>query len=582
MPTGALIFSLLRARAGVAALYIAVLALSVLFVTWYVRQEEYIYFWDFSNYHRAYQTLRSLATADPLGALRLLLSSVRHYDYNYLAPVFLMPAGAAFGSHRLGYILAVTVTFAVPTLLVASLLLERVAPRGAQSASQPGLGKVVAVATVGLLPQFWLPVLVGYLDVAGVGLVFGILLLYFSTSQDLRKRILIGLLLTALVLIRRWYSYWAVGFIFATLVRGVLLALRDHGSFASRLRVALRDPVTIGVTASAALFIISTPVAFRWLLTDYGYWHSAYRSDLPLIGSLEQLHRYFGPFAIAGALLGLAVGVATPQLREMSWLLITQFAATFWLFTRTQDFGWHHYYLVVVTIVLFFGLAARWMLSLLKTRWLQTLFVVSLVAVSLSNFLPVFHPGLGGLAKMFPQVRRYPQRRTDMSELRRLVHMLETLTRDSDAPVYVLASGLTLNDEIVRNACYELGSFERLGSRILDTHHVDKLGGFPYRFFSARFVVVSDPIDYHLRPKDQRIVGLFAEAVLKGRGIGASFTRLPFEFRLERERKVYIYSRNGKFETSQVKELVDLFTQFYPGNRRFEVTPELIRDMTAR
>lgn len=55
----------------------------------------------------------------------------------------------------------------------------------------------------------------------------------------------------------------------------------------------------------------------------------------------------------------------------------------------------------------------------------------------------------------------------------------------------------------------------------------------PKQFLSATHVVVADPVQFHLRPEDQRVVGILGEDILSGKGIGASFERLPYEFSLD-------------------------------------------------
>jgi len=100
--------------------------------------------------------------------------------------------------------------------------------------------------------------------------------------------------------------------------------------------------------------------------------------------------------------------------------------------------------------------------------------------------------------------------------------------------------------------------------KIFSTNDVDKRDGFPQQFLTAQYVIVADPIQYHLNSYDQRIVGVPAELVLKGEGIGASFEKLPYEFNLDENVKAYIYKKIKPFTNLDLEALSKLFKDYYP------------------
>ena len=119
-------------------------------------------------------------------------------------------------------------------------------------------------------------------------------------------------------------------------------------------------------------------------------------------------------------------------------------------------------------------------------------------------------------------------------------------------------------------------------NRLLVTHDVDKRDGFPWQFFQARYVVVTNPVGYHLAPENQRVVGLLAEELLRGEKLGQAYERLPFEFPLESGGKVYIYKKAKAFMAEDLQDISNIFVALYPDYRdKFEMRPEMIQALSS-
>src|SRR5262249_16141403 len=183
----------------------------------------------------------------------------------------------------------------------------------------------------------------------------------------------------------------------------------------------------------------------------------------------------------------------------------------------------------------------------------------------------------------FPQLRSYPLKRNDLDQVYSLLHALNDLTRDSDDKIYILASSMALNASIVLSGCRELEpSLADLERKVMTTHDVDKRDGFPLQFFKARYVVVTNPVGYHLAPENQRVVGLLAEELIRGERLGPSYEQLPFEFMLEDDSRAYIYKRDKNFRAEDLRRISDNFVELYPEYReRFEIRPETIQELSG-
>jgi hypothetical protein len=165
--------------------------------------------------------------------------------------------------------------------------------------------------------------------------------------------------------------------------------------------------------------------------------------------------------------------------------------------------------------------------------------------------------------------------RNDANEIDRMLTTLEELANAQGDRVYVLASSDTFNCSILLNAYLTLNRYENIDHYIKWTHDVDKRDGFPQKFLKAKYVLVGVPIQYHLKPADQRVIGIPAELILSRKGIGTSFHKLPYEFTLDGGVKVYIYEKIKPFSDADIESLSSMFKKYYPDRKKiYEIKNE--------
>jgi hypothetical protein len=81
---------------------------------------------------------------------------------------------------------------------------------------------------------------------------------------------------------------------------------------------------------------------------------------------------------------------------------------------------------------------------------------------------------------------------------------------------------------------------------------------------NAEYVLVAVPIQYHLRPEDQRVVGLPAQALLMRRNIGKAFERLPESFVLDDDVTVYVFRKVSPITKEELSDLEGECERVYP------------------
>lgn len=568
----------LRGYGGAVTAFFGLAVLANAFVVYYVAQERYVYYWDNSHYWHRYRDLTALLAEHPLATLDSLIDSVRRDDYNSLPVLPLVPWGWLFGTGRLPYILAITNIYLLPAVLVMGLLVRRLFHP--HSSRRPFVPFLLAITSLFLFHMLWVAVLRGFPDVVGIVLIGGILLLHLTeplAEQGLDRLVATGLLLCLLVLLRRWYAFWVVAFFLALAVARGLDIYQRYGIAWEHYRTPVRNAAIIGLTFTLVLFGLATPFALRAMHTDYSDIYSAYRFNNSLIEVVRDVARKFGWVEIVVGLAGLAWLTVREETRVAGSFLFVQFCMIFVLFGRTQVFGVQHVYLLIPGIAVGIASVVISLWERMATGLWRATSVGCVFAMLAVSSLTAFASGAVSIAEhlsgLFPSTRFYPPFRNDIGVLENLLDSVVALELKQPGDIYVLASSGILNSHILQNAC-RLGPRPRsFCDRILNTHDVDKRDGFPRQFLQATYLVAASPTQYHLRPDDQRVVGVLARDVIGGSGIGASFRRLPGEFTLDDGVTVRIYAKVRPFKRADLNALEDEFNGYYPGRARLFSVP---------
>jgi len=537
----------------------------------YVSHERYIYFWDSANYFNYFSELGHKLTVMPLNAIDGIFVSIRKADYNLSGVVPILPFYYVFGPGRMSYIGAIAVTYVFPLILFFPFLMRTIEGRRSKESGRDVLLFVLLTLSIALMPQMWVPVFLGYIDVAGVLIIFCIFYLYFRVEfnlQPTRWLVAIGGLLSLLVIVRRWYAYWVVGFFLAVTVQHAFeMAASDNRKKSGR--IFLKNIAVVGLTSGLTFFVLATQIGIRMLKTNYADIYSAYKSEGGFSVQIVRFVDHFGWFALTLVAAGIVAGFALKPLRKQTLFLTVLFATTLLIFLRTQDLDYQHYNWI---IPIFAGFAGIFLVELYK--WLQRPvwragIVAAFVLLWAANFAVVFVPKaeqpLAPAKILLSTTRLPPKVRNDVAEIERLLTTLNTELRSPDSKAYILSSSLSLNSGLLHTASYAFGPELRpVRQNLLQTNNVDKRDGFPFQMYSADLVVVADPVGYHLRPEDQKVVGILAGYILSGTSIGAAYTRLPYEFKLDEGYRVYLYRKNRGFQPDELMQVSDQFVALYP------------------
>ena len=93
---------------------------------------------------------------------------------------------------------------------------------------------------------------------------------------------------------------------------------------------------------------------------------------------------------------------------------------------------------------------------------------------------------------------------------------------------------------------------------------MEKRDGFSWAAVECDYLIVADPIQYHLGEENQHLVTVLARPVLEGTGIGAAYRRLDVSFPLQDGVTVYVYERTRDIAPEEYRAISAELTALYP------------------
>ena len=498
-----------------------------------------IYYWD-SNIYWNSSTLLAGQPLD-LAQVRLVLESVITSEYNYLLSWPISLVMRVLGTGRYVYNFVIANLYVLPALAGMLALGRRVRCGG--------------VLLVCATPMLLYTALTGFVDVAAAGAGIWAFVIYTDERRPQGARgILTGALLTLVFLLRRYFFFFTVSFGLAALLA---LAVR-RSQWKSFVALCASGAV-------CSLFFGQSFLVSQVLGGSYFDTYSAYNQGRWV--DAVMLCRYFGWILMVAALAAVVWALLRrPKARYAALLTLVQPVLCLFLFTRVQSHGQQHLllYLPALCAALALGLEA-----LPQTRpakigvWALSLCVLG------SSFLPREQPSspqeITTLSPL-PTFTYVPPQREDIAQLVALRVYVDSLSAEEPRTAAIISSSFTFNSSIYDTTLRSVGIPEPESPKTSITYFatVDKRDGFSWNALTADYLIVADPVQYHLGADNQHLVTVLAQPVLEGTGIGTAYERLDVSFHLQDGVTVYIYRRTRDITAEEYRAISDELTALYP------------------
>ena len=484
------------------AVLVGLWAAAVLYFYWTLGSRTFLYHWDYVNYIlKQYHAEAAFAQSTGAG-FRFLLDSITE-DYTNFITLFTEFPFCLSGKTGDDY--AFCQVFSVlPSLLVLLAGLTVKVGRMLRVKNRFWYF-LIGFSWCATFPFVRMSAVLGQPDWFGLIFAFMLMLLtldYRFDGIDLPRYLLIFAATAGIILTRRWYLYFVVGYCFAYVlmlaVSSIRLAQDGQPSRAVHRMVRL---VAFGLCAAGAMVLLLLPMVRKILSFDYAGRYSYYNfGGITLELAAQTLRIGLLNFILIGLGLWFA---AKRRLPALPCLAGAELLTSLVLFTRVQNTGSHQMLLFVPGWLLLFLVGSAALADGLKKHtavklcyWGFTMvFAVSvrcspLTTVALPGFV-VDHFPLKAVSE-FVRLDRLTYDRTDAAQIQRVDDWIDAhCDAEKGEFAYMIPHDMLYNSDIFQYAALpdiQLQDKLAAGISIPGTHE------FPVRFFEAKYVLTAEPL----------------------------------------------------------------------------------------
>lgn len=484
------------------AVLVGLWAAAVLYFYWTLGSRTFLYHWDYVNYIlKQYHAEAAFAQSTGAG-FRFLLDSITE-DYTNFITLFTEFPFCLSGKTGDDY--AFCQVFSVlPSLLVLLAGLTVKVGRMLRVKNRFWYF-LIGFSWCATFPFVRMSAVLGQPDWFGLIFAFMLMLLtldYRFDGIDLPRYLLIFAATAGVILTRRWYLYFVVGYCFAYVlmlaVSSIRLAKDGQPSRAVHRMVRL---VVFGLCAAGAMVLLLLPMVRKILSFDYAGRYSYYNfGGITLELAAQTLRIGLLNFILIGMGLWFA---AKRRLPALPCLAGTELLVSLVLFTRVQNTGSHQMLLFVPGWLLLFLVGSAALADGLKKHtavklcyWGFTMvFAVSvrcspLTTVALPGFV-VDHFPLKAVSE-FVRLDKLTYDRTDAAQIQRVDDWIDAhCDAEKGEFAYMIPHDMLYNSDMFQYAALpdiQLQGKLSAGISIPGTHE------FPVRFFEAKYVLTAEPL----------------------------------------------------------------------------------------
>ena len=463
-----------------AAAGVAVLAALILY-------RQTVYAEDAINYYAKQTLLLGSFGSNGFYGVRTLLENLMAADYKMFINLFVSVPYLFTNRSINAFMLCYAVTCFVPMWFALLMLAKKIGAWFKLPAGRAGLYYPLCMAAMVLWPMFLWPAGHGMPDAFGLVFVAVILLLTIDYRFDALPpaRLLCLFAATfALILTRRWYLFWLVGYYLF-----YALAVLAGAARRKRLWPTLKKMLLFAVPSALCIVLPLLPTFKTMLTTDYTDLYGSYYGGGFWPNCVAQL-RTQGVLFLLLCAAGLGYALSRKAARGPAMVGVGASLAAMLLFTHTQSLGDHQSLILAPAYLgtLFCLFAA---LAAVQKPWLRRVLAggcAVYLCLNCGNALRI--PGANVQTLLLSNESLDITRRTDLAAMRAVTDfVLEHCTQEETVYINIDSDGYSGS-----TFAYSDTAHPALQSMILWENSVPSTHGFPTGIWSSRYVMVTDKI----------------------------------------------------------------------------------------
>lgn len=474
---------------------------AALYALWAFSRRDFVYYWDYVNYIlKQYEAEAAFAdgVVEGFGAIFATFTE----DYTSFITLFTEfpfcltdKSGDSYAASQLVSVF--------PTLLVLLAGVVRKTGECLRVQNEKGFF-LIGLSWCVTFPFLRMSAMLSQPDWFGLIFAFMIVLLTLDYRFDRLEPVRCAAIFfatAAIILTRRWYLYFVVGYYFcyAVLVlAGCVHSWRTDRKLGARRRA--RNLVLFGAASVAGMLLLLWPLVKHILLYSYSS-HYAYYNVGGLFLEIYQQGLRIGVWNFVLMAAGLVFAVHR-RLMSVPCLALGQIAVSMVLFTRVQNTGSHQMLLFVPAYLLLFLTGCAWLADTLSRRrvlklgyWTVTVVLALSVRCSPLTIVALPEPVMNLVASVwaygaeFLRLDTLIYNRTDIEQIRAITSWIDENCAEGET-AYMIPHDMLYNPDMFKYCSLpEIQISDKLcfGFSILGTHD------FPTGYFDAKYVITAAP-----------------------------------------------------------------------------------------
>ena len=482
------------------AVIIGFWAAALLYFYWAETRRSFVYIWDYVNYINKQYNAEAAFLQSPGAGFRYIFDSFTE-DYTAFNTLFIEFPFCL--TNRTGDSFAICQVFSIVPMLL--LLLAGLVVKVGQMLQVKNRFWYFLIGLSWTFTYPWLRMsaVLSQPDWFGLIFAFSILLLTLDfrfEKLDLPRFGLLFLATAAIILSRRWYLYFVVGYYFAYAVLVLVSSARTaRAGQKQQALLQVRNLVLFGLMSMVAMLILLWPIVNHILGYDYSDRYSYYNEG----GFGTEIFLQFWRMGLLNLILivlGLWFSLKRKKMPALPCLAGFEIFLSMLLFTRIQNTGSHQMLLFIPGWFILFLLGAAALAENISRRrnlkiayWAFTL--VFAVSVRCSPLTRVALPDIVidhfplRTTQEFVRLDKLIYDRRDLPQIQAIARWIDANCADGEISYMIPHDMLYCPDHFKNCLLPEHPIDDKLafGFSVPGTHD------FPMQFFEAKYVITADP-----------------------------------------------------------------------------------------
>ena len=543
-------------KSYVLLILVSVSLVFLLFIYFLLTQKT-IKVWDYSVYWFQALTLQKRFDNSFVSGIISVGASIYFSEYNRFLLMFTEVPFRILGDSITSFTLSYYFVGIIPIIAGFTVLAKEILKDAVNEDNNFFMLSIAATVLISF-PLLYASALRGMPDVFGIVFITIILLSTYRhdfSQKEVKRLFVIGFSLVCLMLVRRWYVFWIVGYFASIIISETLCNLMSKNYI--KLKKALLNIVIFGLVLLVAVVVVFFPLLFMQATANYAKHYKGYMGGGFPAEIINQIGK-LGTGSLALIVCGSLFGLGNKNTRGFTIFSIINLIIPMWLFTRIQNMGDHqslvlvpsYISLMLLAVALVYKAVKKWRYlagGLIGIYCVVNMFVALDIVKAHQQFIP-----------MFSNVSLKPEIRMDYEDIKLAVDYIDAIS-SMDNKVYIISGSGNYNVDVFRNSRLPDITFRE---KVYAETSVDLTHGFPIHLFEAKYVLVSDPLQYSMAVENSRVIQIIGESIMNNPLVSSHYKKIK-EFKVGEGLNYHLFELIKPLDDEVAKYYLQQFEKYY-------------------